>query len=295
MTVITVPADSVLRNDTLAGMPPGDGPARAPLARHRDPPVPRLQRLGDRGPSRVEPRGRRAHHRPAPCLLVPRRRHRLGHRSPGLRAQARHRPAGRFRRPAPGRRHVRLPEPRRVGTRPGREQPRLDGAVVRLRDGCRPQVEPGPAPRGRGPRRRRPDRRRRLRGAEQHRGLGGERHHRPQRQRALLRADRVEDLVRGRSATRAVARAQKQGRRRRATSSRPSASATSALWTATTSTRSSRRCSAPPAGRDQSCCTCTRPRVAAIGPPSSTRRSAFTTSAPSIRTPASRSRRAAGG
>ena len=98
----------------------------------------------------------------------------------------------------------------------------------------------GPAPRRRGRRRRRADRRCRLRGTQQHRGLGRERRHSPQRQRALLRPDGVEDLVRGPVGGPRLRRdeARTQGLRRRATSSRPWVSATSARWTATTSTRS---------------------------------------------------------
>ena len=57
----------------------------------------------------LEPRHRRGHDRTAPRVLVSRRRHRVGHGPPGLRAQARHRPTGGVRRAAPARWPLRLP------------------------------------------------------------------------------------------------------------------------------------------------------------------------------------------
>ena len=83
----------------------------------------------------------RAHPRPAPGLRLAARRDRLGHRPPGLRAQARHRPARRLRPAAPGGWAVRLPAARRVGARPRREQPRLHRRSA-TRTGSRSRATP---------------------------------------------------------------------------------------------------------------------------------------------------------
>ena len=97
--------------------------------------------------------------------------------------------AARVRRPAPGGRPQRLPEPGRVRARHRRELPRLDRAELRRRagQGLR-DPRRGPA-RGRGHRRRRAHRRDGLGGAQQHRDRQGQpAGDRRQRQRPLLHA-----------------------------------------------------------------------------------------------------------
>ena len=135
--------------------------------------------------------------RPAPRVRVADRRDPLGHRPPGLRAQARDRAAERFRPPAPGRRPVGIPVPGGEPARLHREQPRLDRAVLRLRDGGRPRRRHRPAPpHRRRDRRRCADRRHGVRGAEQPRPQPSPGDHRPQRQRTQLRPDGVQPLRR---------------------------------------------------------------------------------------------------
>ena len=141
----------------------------APRARRGDPRRAGHQRREDRRPPRPQPRLRRADHRPAPGVRLPARADRLRHRPPGLRAQDAHRPGRGLRAAAPARRPVRLPEPRRERARLGREQPRLDVAVLRRRAGQGLRRPRGHAPGRRGHRRRRADRRHGLGGAEQHR------------------------------------------------------------------------------------------------------------------------------
>ena len=74
---------------------------------------------------------------PSPCTgsSTPPRRHPVGHRPPGLRAQAADRPPLRLPDPAAGGRHVGLPQPGRVRARLDREQPRLDRPLLRPRAG----------------------------------------------------------------------------------------------------------------------------------------------------------------
>ena len=85
---------------------------------------------------------------------------------------------------------VRVPEPDRERTRPGREQPRLHVAVLGGRPGPRLRADRPAAARGGRDRGRRADRRDGLGGAEQHRCQPGpQRGDRGQRQRAVLRAD----------------------------------------------------------------------------------------------------------
>ena len=70
-------------------------------------------RRRDRRPPRLLARRRRAHDRAPPAARVAARPDRLGHRPPGLRAQAADRPARAVRDAAPARRHRRLPAPLR--------------------------------------------------------------------------------------------------------------------------------------------------------------------------------------
>ena len=74
--------------------------ARARAVGRRDPAVPRRLGGGDRRAPRVQPRHRRAHLGSAPRCSTRPVTHRVGHRSPGLRAQAGDR-SGRRLRPAP--------------------------------------------------------------------------------------------------------------------------------------------------------------------------------------------------
>ena len=223
-----------------------------------------------------EPRCRRAHHRPPPRVRLAPRHPDLGHRPPGLRAQAAHRQARRLGAAQAHRRPVGLPEPGGEPARPRREQPRLHVAVLGRRHRARLRAHRPAPPRRRGDRRRRAHRRHGLGGAQQHRrGQGPQPRHRRQRQRPLLRPD---DRRRGRPAgvaaaaarlraragegqagahqhpggrrpaLRGAARAQggDEGRARARRSCSPtSASSTSGRSTATTSPPSSPRCAAP--------------------------------------------------
>src|SRR4029450_6423130 len=74
------------------------------------------------------------------------RPHRLGHRSPGVRAQAAHRPPGRLRQPAHPRRPLRLPVTGREPPRRDRELPRLDRPRLRPRPPPRRPARPPPPP-----------------------------------------------------------------------------------------------------------------------------------------------------
>ena len=220
----------------------------------------------------------RAHPRAAPGLRVAPRRHRVGHRPPDLRAQAGHRSSRRLR-PAPaGRRDVGVPVTRRVGARRRREQPCVHRGQLRVRPRGRPRHHRRRRRGRRRDRRRRAHRRAGVRGAEQLRAQRPPRGDRAQRQRPLLRADRL---------------APHRGRQRRAIrrrSSRRSGSTTSARSTATTSPRSSRvlrDAAGAPTGR--SSCTCSPARARATCPRRPTTRSASTTSARSTPRPACRS------
>ena len=137
------------------------------------------RRHGDhhRRPPGLEPGRRRAHPGPAPGVRLAPRRHPVGHRPPGLRAQAADRPPLRLQDPQAGRRHVGLPEPGRVRARLDREQPRLDGALLRARHRQRVHAarHRRRAPGGRRGRRRRAHRRHGLRGPQQPRATRGRR------------------------------------------------------------------------------------------------------------------------
>ena len=254
-----------------------------------DPPVPRLERLGDRGPSRLQPRRGRAH--ASPCTACSRRPTTPSSGTPATR------PTCTSSSPAAQHGFAGLRQRGGLSGYPNRSESEHDlvenshastalsyaYGLARARRLTRRH-----APRRRRRRRRRADRRRRLRGAQQHRRLGRERRHRPQRQRAFLRPDGVADLL---------------GRAR--PGSRPAPPARDffeALGIAYLGPVDGhdldalepalRRAAEHAAGR--SCCTCTRPRAAATSRPSSTRRSACTTSGPSTRRPASRSLGGAG-
>ncbi len=107
-------------------------------ARRRDPRLRRGGRVEEQRSPRLEPRGGRAVAGAAPGVRLPDRRDSLGHRPSGVRPQDRDGPHGAVRVAAPGRRAVRLPEPRGEPPRPHREQPRIDGAELRVRHGRRP-------------------------------------------------------------------------------------------------------------------------------------------------------------
>ena len=150
--------------------PPRLEPRAAHRARRRDPRLAGGVRVAHRRPPRPQPRRRRADDRAAPRLRLPARHADLGHRTPGLRAQAAHRPARRLGAAQAHRRPVRLPEPRRERARPRREQPRVHLAVVGRRPRAGLRAHRAAAPRRRGDRRRRAHRRDGLGGAQQHRG-----------------------------------------------------------------------------------------------------------------------------
>ena len=258
----------------------------------RDPALPRLERLGDRGPPRLEPRASSSS--PSPCTACSRPPTTPSSGTPVTRpTSTSSSPAART--GSPG-----LRQGGGMSGYPNRAESEHD-LVENSHASTALSYAYGLATAGR----LRSDPRRvvavvgdgALTGGVAYEALnnigvfGRERRHRPQRQRAFVRADGVADLVRRRlGGTGAGGSSPAPGPRRRGTSSRRWASAISARWTATISTRSNGRCRAWPAYPDQSCCTCTRPRAAATGRPSSTRRSAFTTSAPSIRRRASPSR-----
>ena len=236
----------------------------------------------------------------------------MGHRPPGLRPQDRHRPPGRLRHAAPGRRPVGLPEPRRESEHDWIENSHASTILCYaygLAAAARQRGATRPAPDRRGHRRRLDDRRHGLRGAQQPRPQRPRRDHRPQRQRPLVRADGVAALARAWPASastrstcaasarveelapRAAARrppaeqgieAVQGGRPRDASSrrrsSRRSACATSARSTATTSQAleqalpQRRR-----VRRARSSCTCSPRRAGATRRPRTTTRSACTT------------------
>ncbi len=114
----------------------------------RDQALPGRSALRNRRPSGVQPRCGGADAGPAPGLRIAFGRHHLGHRPPGVRAQDRHRQGSSLHRSAPGGGPFGLPEPGRVGPRPGREQPRLHGALLRLRDGPGADARRQPPTRG---------------------------------------------------------------------------------------------------------------------------------------------------
>ena len=102
-------------------------------------------------PPRVVARRRRADDRAAPAARVAARSHRLGHRTPGLPAQAADRSARAVRDAAPARWRRRLPATLRVAARRVRRRPCRDRPVDRRRPGRGAR----PAPRARADRRRR--------------------------------------------------------------------------------------------------------------------------------------------
>ena len=84
-------------------------------------------------------RRRRDHPRAAPAARVAARQDRVGHRAPGVRAQAADRPPGPVPHAAPDRRRRRVPAPRGVAAR-------RDGRRPRRRRACRsPRASPPPA------------------------------------------------------------------------------------------------------------------------------------------------------
>ncbi len=179
--------------DQRPGRPQSPGLRAVVPTGRRGPGVHRAVGGGDRArPSRVQPRCRRAHPGHAPGVRLTPRHPLVGHRPSGLRAQDRDGPAGGLHPPAPGRAALSgYPSRARVRARLDREQPRLDGPVLRPRAGRgrrdgrhRPQG-------GRRDRRRVDDRRDGLRGAQQPRPLRQAGRDRPQRQRPVLCPDRV--------------------------------------------------------------------------------------------------------
>ncbi len=157
------------------------------------------------GPPRLQPRRRRAHAGVASGVRLARATSILW--DTGHQAYVHKLVTGRQRAVrivAPGRRPVGLPVPRRVRPRLRREQPRVDDLVVRLRarvDATRRSSPASPTSRRgvrashrRRDRRRVDDRRHGLRGAQQPRAQRAQRHHRLERQRPLVRADRVEPV-----------------------------------------------------------------------------------------------------
>ena len=88
--------------------------AAARAAGRRDPRDDHLHGRHDRRPPRLVARRRRGHARAPPAARVAARPDRLGHRPPGLPAQAAHRPPRAVRDAPPARRDRRLPAPERV-------------------------------------------------------------------------------------------------------------------------------------------------------------------------------------
>ena len=148
----------------------------------------------DRGAHRRSPRllarGRRADDRAPPAARVAPRSDRLGHRPPGLPAQAAHRPAGALRHVAPARRRRRVPATVRVGARRVRWRTCRDRPVDRggARRGARPASRARAGRRGR--RRRRAHERAVARGAQRHRPSPDAAPDRAQRQRDVDQPDR---------------------------------------------------------------------------------------------------------
>ena len=140
-------------------------------------------------PPRIVARRRRAHDRAPPPARVAARPDRVGHRPPGLPAQAADRPPRAVRDAAPARRHRRLPAPLRIGARRLRRRPRRDRPVDRR--GPRRGARPAPRARAhRGRRRRRgADERPVARGAQRHRPAPDADADRGQRQRDVDQPD----------------------------------------------------------------------------------------------------------
>ena len=159
-------------------------------ARRRDPRDDHRHGRRDRRPPRLLARRRRADDRAAPAARLAARPDRLGHRPPGLPAQAADRPARAVRDAPPARRRRRLPAPHRVASTtsstaatPARACRSREG----LADGARPAPRHG-ADRGRR-RRRGADERPVARGAQRHRPAPDADADRAQRQRDVDQPD----------------------------------------------------------------------------------------------------------
>ena len=118
--------------------------AQLERAGRRDPRDDHLDRRRDRRPSRFVARRRRAHDRPPPAARIAARPDRLGHRPPGLPAQAADRPTRAIRDAPPARRRRWLPAALRVAPRrlrwrsrraPGCRSPRASPTARDLRHG----------------------------------------------------------------------------------------------------------------------------------------------------------------
>ena len=139
-------------------------------ARRRDPRDDHRDRRRDRRPPRLLARRRRAHDRAPPAARVAARPDRLGHRPPGLPAQAADRPARAVRHAAPARRRRRLPAAHRVA-RTTCSTAATPGTGLSIAEGLADGARPAPRARAdRGRRRRRGAHERpRPRGAQRHR------------------------------------------------------------------------------------------------------------------------------
>ena len=158
-------------------------PARA--AGRRDPRDDHRDRRQDRRPSRLVARRRRADDRAPPAARVAARPDRLGHRPPGLPAQAADRPPGAVRDAPPARRRRRLPAAQRIAARRVRRRPRRHRPVDRRGPGRGAR----PAPRARADRGRR-----RRRGADERPVARGAQRHRPPPDPDADRAQRQRDV-----------------------------------------------------------------------------------------------------
>ena len=171
----------------------------------------------------------------------------VGHRAPGLRAQARHRPPCRVRPPSLRRRSVRVPVARGEPARLRRELARLDDPQLRPRPRRRPRPrQRRPSPRRRRHRRRLDDRGHVVRGAQQPRPQRQAGHRRAQRQRAQLRADDLQPDGRPHRARR------RAPRRRRSSAASATCSRTSSPTSAST------RCTSGASASSRSSCATSR-------------------------------------
>ena len=124
--------DPAKHRDARRSQGPERGAAGRALRRDQD--LHRRHRDDDRRASRLQSRRRGAHGGAAPGLRLPARRHPLGHRPPGLRAQAVDGAPLRLQDLEAGGRDVGLSEPGRVRARLDREQPCIDRPLLRPRD-----------------------------------------------------------------------------------------------------------------------------------------------------------------
>ncbi len=162
---------------------PVRGGARAARRRHPRDDHPDRRRHGR--PPRVLAGRRRDHARPPPHPRIAPRPHRVGHRPPGVRAQAADRPPRAVRDAAPDRRGRRVPPTQRVAPRRVRRRPRRH----------RPLDRRGPRDRARhAPLARADRRRRRGRGAAVGALAGGAQRHRPPPEPAADRPQRQRDV-----------------------------------------------------------------------------------------------------